>query len=140
MGLCVEIYLIFPPPAATQTTTNSLETSTSPESSTSPETTWESCTEALVMTGCIGFIVGIVATLLVALPTFLLCCKRKLKMSRYVAKGSYTIFLYSIFTIGNFYDALSTCKPAKHSPHGPYRGNLFDLLTAMQKLCQGAKY
>ncbi|CAI8058359.1 hypothetical protein GBAR_LOCUS31727 [Geodia barretti] len=69
--------------AATQTTTNSLETSTSPESSTSPETTWESCTEALVMTGCIGFIVGIVATLLVALPTFLLCCRRKLKMSSY---------------------------------------------------------
>ena len=80
LGLCVEISLISPTPAATHPTTNSLETSTS------PETTGKICTEALVMTGCIGFIVGIVATLLVSLPTFLFCCRRKLKMSRYIAK------------------------------------------------------
>ena len=73
--------MYFPLTVATHTMTT-LETESTSSSSSSSR---DSCTEPLVMTGCIGFIGGLIATLLVCLPTFLFVCRRKpkIKMTRY---------------------------------------------------------
>ena len=79
--LIYSAYTYFPLTVATHTTTTQETESTSSSSNSGRD----SCTEPLVMAGCIGFIGGVIATLLVCLPTFLFVCRRKpkIKMTRY---------------------------------------------------------